>query len=212
MWCAKCNKEYDDGFKICTRCGGNLTEYESIVSEDDSDDVFFESDEDVSEELKLEISSNDDDTILDSEPEILISVIGDREADRIMELLESNLIPAFKKLSESFDETSETDFEYNEDFEDYDDTVDEFAALCDEIPEDAEIYDIYVPKSVFQNAFRIVTEDEQSQTGETETQSEKVNTEQNSDDQVQEDADNKNKERFSFFSRLKKAKKVKDEE
>lgn len=176
MWCRKCNKFYDTESDTCEKCGQKLEDYTPIV-ESDEDDVLFlsnESKENVDEpetpvqESKTAVFAE---MLFDGEPKLLITVIGEDEAARTMELLEQNNIPSMKKEAQihTADEECDNDFEGEElefiDEEESEDYKAEFSALCDEALEGEELYDIFVPAECFSDALRIVIEDEQAEEG-----------------------------------------------
>lgn len=175
MWCRKCNKFYDTESDTCEKCGQKLEDYTSIV-ENDGDDVLFLSNEPQGESEQSETAAKDSENSLyaemlfDGEPKLLITVIGEDEAARIMELLEQNNVPSMKKEAQAHtaDEECDNDFEGEElelidGREESEDYEAEFSALCDEALEGEELYDIFVPAECFSNALRIVIEDEQAE-------------------------------------------------
>ena len=176
MWCRKCNKFYDTESDTCEKCGQKLEDYTPIV-ESDEDDVLFlsnESKENVDEpETPVQESKTAAfaEMLFDGEPKLLITVIGEDEAARTMELLEQNNIPSMKKEAQihTADEECDNDFEGEElefiDEEESEDYKAEFSALCDEALEGEELYDIFVPAECFSDALRIVIEDEQAEEG-----------------------------------------------
>ena len=157
MWCRKCNKFYDTESDTCEKCGQKLEDYTPIV----------ESETPVQESKTAAFAE----MLFDGEPKLLITVIGEDEAARTMELLEQNNIPSMKKEAQihTADEECDNDFEGEElefiDEEESEDYKAEFSALCDEALEGEELYDIFVPAECFSDALRIVIEDEQAEEG-----------------------------------------------
>lgn len=171
MWCKNCNKSYDTDGDTCEKCGAKLEEYTPIIESDNDDVVFLTNDlpDEPREECEtLENKNNLSEMLFDGEPKLLITVIGDDEAQRIIELLEQNKIPSMKKDAEphTADESCDNDFEGSErellDLEEADEDYEaEFSALCDEALDGERLYDIFVPAECLSNALRIVIEDEQ---------------------------------------------------
>ena len=176
MWCRKCNKFYDTESDTCEKCGQKLEDYTPIV-ESDEDDVLFLSNEPKQNDDEPETAAQQSKTpfaemLFDGEPKLLITVIGEDEAARTMELLEQNNIPSMKKEAQvhTADEECDNDFEGEElefidEQEESEDYEAEFSALCDEALEGEELYDIFVPAECFSDALRIVIEDEQADGG-----------------------------------------------
>lgn len=174
MWCRKCNKFYDTDSDTCEKCGQKLEDYTPIV-ENDEEDVLFLSNEPKENDDEAEIAEQESKTpfaemLFDGEPKLLITVIGEDEAARTMELLEQNNIASMKKEAQvhTADEECDNDFEGEElefidEQEESEDYEAEFSALCDEALEGEELYDIFVPAECFSNALRIVIEDEQAE-------------------------------------------------
>ena len=54
MWCPNCNKEYDEGFTLCAKCGEKLVAYTPIVSDQDAEASIFDCDEPTEEEVTKE--------------------------------------------------------------------------------------------------------------------------------------------------------------
>lgn len=164
MWCENCNKQFEDDVTVCPECGSKLVEYTPILSEDtdlfgineEYDDVIDENEE---QEAQLEI---------ETVPQLLVTVIGEKEAKRIIAFLDENRIPAFEKISdEQFPEELENiywDEENTDDVDEEDLIVEEVTppeVEQTEISGDTALYDIFVPEDIFPEAMALILENDQ---------------------------------------------------
>ncbi len=168
MWCENCNRQFDTDEKNCPECGNELIDYTPILDEDadlaginDVPDALSE-EEVLNEDIQMEI---------ESKSQLLVTVIGEKEAKRIIKLLTENRIPAFEKIAEQQDFSGLDDLDLDDDFED--DDIDDFDIEEDLVVEtltppqtakeeegftDDTLYDIFVPENDFPEAMSLMLE------------------------------------------------------
>jgi|GEM_PF-6132172 len=173
MWCENCSRQFDTDEKNCPECGNELIDYTPILDEDadlsginEVDDALAGEESAEVEEIQIDIEANS---------QLLVTVIGEKEAKRIITLLTDNHIPAFEKLSEiqTLDELDGIEWD-DEDFEDddYDDNyyqedVEEETLTPPETEEDSlvadeTLYDIFVPEVDFPSAMSLMLENDEN--------------------------------------------------
>ncbi|MBR2152867.1 MAG: hypothetical protein IJ944_06270 [Clostridia bacterium] len=166
MWCENCKRQFETEEKNCPECGKELIDYTPILDEDADlsgiNDIPDALAEEVTEEVQIDIEATS---------QLLVTVIGEKEAKRVISLLVENNIPAFEKASEvqTLDELD--GIEWDDDLEDDefdDDFVDEdveVEILTPPETEDGELlsadetlYDIFVPEAQFPEAMSLMLE------------------------------------------------------
>ncbi len=134
MWCPRCNKQYNTADTVCIQCGCELEDYTPILT-DDQRDLLDTDDE--------QETSQVDESMLSEEltPELLVTVVGKKEAERLVVLLDGVKIPSLCRRSQ-------------EDF---------FLADEAESEEQEELYDLLVPSMMIRKAMRVLEEDAEGQ-------------------------------------------------
>jgi len=173
MWCENCSRQFDTDEKNCPECGNELIDYTPILDEDADLSGINEVDDALAGEESAEVEEIQIDSEANSQ--LLVTVIGEKEAKRIITLLTDNHIPAFEKLSEiqTLDELDGIEWD-DEDFEDddYDDNyyqedVEEETLTPPETEEDSlvadeTLYDIFVPEVDFPSAMSLMLENDEN--------------------------------------------------
>lgn len=173
MWCENCNRQFDTDEKNCPECGNELIDYTPILDEDadlsginEVDDALAGEESAEVEEIQIDIEANS---------QLLVTVIGEKEAKRIITLLTDNHIPAFEKLSEiqtleeldgiEWDDEDFEDDDYDDDY--YQEDVEEETLTPPETEEDSlvadeTLYDIFVPEVDFPSAMSLMLENDEN--------------------------------------------------
>lgn len=86
--CPRCNKEFDEALENCLVCGATLTEYTPILSREERDALELNSQ--VTADMLEEINP-------ENLPEVICSVVGKEEAERLVALLQEYRIPCMCK-------------------------------------------------------------------------------------------------------------------
>ncbi len=162
MWCENCKKSFETEEKLCPECGKELIDYTPILDEDTDLSGINEipdalEGEETTEEVQIDIEATS---------QLLVTVIGEKEAKRIISILNENNIPAFEKIADeqSLDDLDGIEWD-EEDFEDeFEDEEYETESLTppeteDELllPEEI-LYDIFVPETQFPEAMTLMLE------------------------------------------------------
>jgi len=147
MWCPRCNKEYEESYTACPKCGCELEDYAPILNQEERD-------------MMMTDTQKPQETVVlpeELEPELLVSVVGEAETLRLVALLEGLRIPCIYRLTEEeeiptdeWEESAQEEWESDLPSEDFDDEADE---------SDEPIYDILIPKAMIPKALRILNED-----------------------------------------------------
>ena len=165
MWCENCNRQFETEEKNCPECGKELIDYTPILDEDADLSGINE----VPDALADELVAEDTQVDIEATSQLLVTVIGEKEAKRVISLLVENNIPAFEKVAEvqTLDELDgiewDDDFEdddFDDDFEDVEvetltppQTEEEEMLLADQT-----LYDIFVPETQFPEAMSLMLE------------------------------------------------------
>ena len=174
MWCENCKKSFETDEKNCPECGNELIEYTPILDGeqaellDINEDALADELNEAAEEVQIDIEATS---------QLLVTVIGEKEAKRIISLLNDNHIPASCKEAEeqSLDDLDGIEWD-DEDFEDNleDDIEENFEGEDVEIetltpPQTEEeemmglddtLYDIFVPEADFPEAMSLMLEND----------------------------------------------------
>ena len=86
--CPRCNKEFDEALENCLVCGATLTEYTPILSREERDALELNSQ--VTADMLEEINP-------ENLPEVICSVVGKEEAERLVALMQEYRIPCMCK-------------------------------------------------------------------------------------------------------------------
>lgn len=167
MWCENCKKSFENDENICPECGKKLIDYTPILDEDadlsginEAPDALADELVEKEEEIQIDIESTS---------QLLVTVIGEKEAKRIIDFLNENHIPASCKEAEEQTLDDLEGIEWDEDLED-DDFEDDFEdveveALTPPQTEEEEmlladqtLYDIFVPETQFPEAMSLMLE------------------------------------------------------
>ena len=163
MWCENCKKSFENDENICPECGKKLIEYTPILDEDADLSGINE----IPDALADELVEKEEEIQIDIEAtsQLLVTVIGEKEAKRIIDFLNENHIPASCKEAEEQTLDDLEGIEWDEDLEeDFDDEEYEVETLTP--PETEEgvlsfegtLYDIFVPETQFPEAMSLMLE------------------------------------------------------
>ncbi len=86
--CPRCNKQFDEALENCLVCGAELTEYTPILSAEERDALELNSE--VTADMLEEINP-------ENLPEVICSVVGKEEAERLVALMQEYRIPCMCK-------------------------------------------------------------------------------------------------------------------
>lgn len=86
--CPRCNKEFDEALENCLVCGATLTEYTPILSREEREALELNSE--VTSDMLEEINP-------ENLPEVICSVVGKEEAERLVALMQEYRIPCMCK-------------------------------------------------------------------------------------------------------------------
>ena len=167
MWCENCKKSFENDEKLCPECGTKLIDYTPILDEDADLSGINE----VSDALADELIENEEEIQIDIEStsQLLVTVVGEKEAKKTVDFLNENHFPASCKEAEEQTLDELEGIEWEDDFEDevddeFDDEEYEVETLTP--PETEEevlsfeetLYDIFVPEAQFPEAMSLMLE------------------------------------------------------
>ena len=99
MYCEKCDVFYDDGTDVCKVCGRKLVDFQPIMNDEDAAELDMLKPENEETDERSEMLTPEK-IIEQTDPEILVTVSEQEDAEHIIAILEANMIPAFTRDTE----------------------------------------------------------------------------------------------------------------